>query len=393
MTALEHIRVLDLSRLAPGPFCSMLLGDLGADILLVEAPPQFVAQRPGPEGEEAQERARATSALGRNKRSMVLNLREDEGREIFLRLCEEADVVLEGFRPGVVKRLGVDYEAVSAVNPGIVYCSITGYGQTGPYRDLVGHDINYIALAGALSMIGRPGSPPTIPQNLLADFAGGGLMAAFAILAALLSRQQTGQGQYVDIAMSEGVLALLAPFAGGVLGGGAAPGPGESRIAGGVPHYDTYETADGRWLALGANEPHFWEALCDTVGRPDFKPFQYDEAHHPEIRAHLEQTFKTKTRDQWFEELREVDLCLSPMLGLDETLADPHTVARDMVVEVEDRHIGTVRHIGVAPKFSATPGAVRSTAPRPGEHTDDVLGTLAMDGAAIAGLRERGIVA
>src|SRR3990172_9119663 len=215
MMPLEGIRVLDLTRLAPGPFCTMLLGDLGADVVVVEEPPgvgrRFDAG--------TSERAQAYNALARNKRSAGLNLKERRAQEAFLRLAEKADVVLEGFRPGVVKRLGVDYETVSRRNPRIVYCSLSGYGQTGPYAGLVGHDINYISVGGALSTIGWPGTPPAIPLNLLADFAGGGLYAAFAILAAIIARQTTGRGQCIDMAMSDGVTSLMT-FIGNMYFGG-----------------------------------------------------------------------------------------------------------------------------------------------------------------------------
>ena len=208
--ALEGIKVLDLSRLAPGPYCSMLLADFGADVTLVEAVPGVNAKLAGPAADpEAAKRAAAYNALGRGKRSIALNLKNEAAREVFYELVRGADVVLEGFRPGVVNRLGVDYETLSAINPRIVYCSLSGFGQTGPYSNLVGHDINYISIGGALGVIGRPGTAPAIPVNLLADFAGGGLMAAFAICAALLAREHTGRGQTVDIAMSDGVLSLM----------------------------------------------------------------------------------------------------------------------------------------------------------------------------------------
>ncbi|HJM74457.1 MAG TPA: CaiB/BaiF CoA-transferase family protein [Dehalococcoidia bacterium] len=393
MLALEHIRVLDLSRLAPGPYCSMLLADMGADVLMVEAPPQFVSTRPTASDPEERERQRAGNALRRNKRSLVLNLREDAGREAFYRLCADADVVLEGFRPGVVDRLGVDYETVSKLNDRIVYCSISGYGQTGPYRDLVGHDINYISVAGALGMIGRSGQPPAIPHNLLADFAGGGLTGAFAIAVALLAREQTGRGQYVDIAMSDGVMQLIGPLIGGVLAGAVPPGRGETRLSGGSPNYDAYETSDGRWISIGSVESYFWDALCDVVGRPDFKPFEYDSTKFDEIRAHFEMTFKQKTRDEWFEELREIDLCISPVLDLDEAANDEHNRARGMVVQVEDPVVGRVRQIGIAPKLSETPGAVRSTAPAIGAHSDDVLSGIGYSAQEIDALRQQNVVA
>ena len=391
MTALEGLRVLDLSRLSPGPYCSMLLADLGADVLLVEPPAGVVRKFRHTEARaESSERRRAHDPLRRNKRSIALNLRTEGGRAVFRQLCESADIVLESFRPGVVERLGVDYATVSSVNPRIVYCSLSGYGQTGPYRDMVGHDINYIAIAGALGMIGRPGERPAIPQNIIGDFAGGGLMAAFAILAAVVARERTGRGQWVDVAMSDGVLYLLATAAAGVLAGEPPPRPGETHLSGSRPHYEVYETADGKWLSLASTEPDFWEKLCEVVGREDFKPLEYETARYPEIRAHLEQTFRRKTRDQWFAELRSLDIGVAPVYALDEALADAHNQARGMTVEVDDPQFGTVRQVGVGPKFSATPGQVRSTSPRLGEHTEAVLRTLGYTDGDIDALRLEG---
>ena len=388
MMALEDVRILDLSRLAPGPFCTMLLGDLGADVLLIEPPSDSKAGQ-GPNIGRGLE---AYNALGRNKRSIVLNLRDDEARGIFYQLAESADVVLEGFRPGVVQRLGVDYETLRQKNERIVYCSLSGYGQTGPYAGLVGHDINYISIGGALGMIGWPGEPPAIPMNLIADFAAGGLHAAYAILAALHARDRTGKGQYVDIAMSDGVLYLLASSVTGYFVTGRAPERGATVLNGSAPHYNVYECSDGGWISLGSLEPHFWANLCKVMGREDFIPHQYDSAKRDEVFAHFRAQFKTKTRDEWFEVLKQTDICAAPVYSLDEALSDPHNLARDMVVEVDHPEAGRVKQVGVGTKLSETPGSVRSTAAVPGQHTDDVLASLGHDAAAIAALRERGVV-
>ncbi len=393
MLPLEGIKILDLSRLAPGPFCSMMLGDLGADVLLVEAPADgklagmILGQR-----DVDQEKIAAYNMMGRNKRSIVLNLREQEARDIFYRLAETADVVLEGFRPGVVKRLGVDYETLIARNPRLVYCSLSGFGQTGPYSGLVGHDINYISVGGALGMIGWPDTPPAIPMNLLADFAGGGMHAAYGILAALMARERTGRGQHVDIAMSDGVMYLLASLAGNVLMGGASPTRGGTALNGSVPFYNVYQCSDGGWISIGSLEPHFWVNLCKVMGREDFIPHQWDSSKRTEISAHFREQFATKTRDEWFEVLKQTDICAGPVYSLEEALRDPHNLAREMVVEVDHPTLGTVRHIGIGTKLSDTPGRVRSTAPLAGQHTNDVLGQLGLDEAAIASLKERGIV-
>ena len=393
MQPLEGIKILDLSRLAPGPFCSMMLGDLGADVLLVEAPADGkLAGAIGGRSTDAEKYA-AYNILGRNKRSIVLNLREAEAREIFYKLAESADVVLEGFRPGVVKRLGVDYETLSERNPRIVYCSLSGFGQTGPYSQLVGHDINYISVGGALGMVGWPDAPPAIPMNIIADFAGGGMHAAYGILAALMARERTGRGQYVDIAMSDGVLYLLASMVGNVLMGGDSPSRGGTMLNGSVPHYNVYQCSDGGWISVGSLEPHFFVNLCKAMECEQFIPHQWDASKRAEMAAYFKQRFATKTRSEWFEILKQTDICVGPVYSLAEALEDPHNVAREMVVEVDHPTLGKVKSLGVGTKLSDTPGSVRSTAPVVGQHTDDVLASIGYDAAAIASLKERGITA
>jgi crotonobetainyl-CoA:carnitine CoA-transferase CaiB-like acyl-CoA transferase len=395
MLPLEGIRILDLSRLAPGPYCTMLLGDMGADVLLVEQAGEGAERRRNPvsgASPEAARRSEAYNALRRNKRSIGLNLKNDEARRVFMALARDADVIVEGFRPGVVKRLGVDYDAVAAVNPRVVYLSLSGFGQTGPYAPLVGHDINYISVGGALGAIGWPGTPPAIPLNLLADFAGGGLFAAFAIVTALMARERTGRGQYIDMAMSDGVLSLLTSAATGVLAGGKPPMPGQFLLNGAAPHYNVYECADGEWFSLGSLEPWFYENLCRAMGREDFIPYEYDAAKWPEIFDHFRAEFKRKTRAEWFEYLSQWDICAAPVLRLDEALNDPHNRARGMVVEVDDPDVGTVQQVGIAPKLSDTPGKVRSTAPAAGQHTDEVLRGLGYTAEQIADLRAQGAV-
>jgi len=394
MMPLEGIHVLDLSRLAPGPYCSMLLGDMGADVLMVEAPPEALHSVAVPhlraENEDEAERALAYNALARNKRSIVLNLRTQEARQVFYRLAESADVVLEGFRPGVVKRLGVDYETLRPLNPRLVYCSLSGYGQDGPYVNMVGHDINYISVGGALGAIGWPDQPPAIPLNVIADFAGGGLHAAFAILAALLAREKTGRGQFVDIAMSDGVMYLLAmPFT-MYFYNGSVVRPGQHLLNGAAPNYNVYETSDGGWISLGSLEPHFYANLCRAMGREDFIPHQYDASKREEIFSYFREQFRTRTRGEWFEHLRQHDICVAPVYSLDEAAADPHNRARGMVVEVDHPKLGPVRQVGIGPKLSETPGQVRTTAPRPGQHTDEVLASLGYAPEQIEGLRASG---
>jgi crotonobetainyl-CoA:carnitine CoA-transferase CaiB-like acyl-CoA transferase len=387
MMPLEGIRVLDLSGLAPGPYCTMLLGDLGADVILIESTPGAGRRMET----DMSERALAHNALRRNKRSIGLNLKDARAQEAFLRLAETADVVVEGYRPGVVKRLGVDYETVRERNPRIVYCSLSGYGQTGPYSNLVGHDINYISVGGALGAIGWPGTPPAIPLNLIADFAGGGLYAAFAILAALIAQGQTGRGQWVDMAMSDGVTSLMAMAVSQYFGGGLVPRPGSDFLNGGIPAYNVYETADGKWLSIGCLEPWFWKELCEALGCEEFIPHQNNRERFPDIFDFLRRRFKEKTRDEWFEELRQRDICVGPVYSLDETFRDQHVLARQMLVEIEHPEHGKVRQVGIGPKFSETPGGVRTTAPQRGENTDAVLAEAGYTEAEITALRQAGV--
>ncbi|MFQ5381128.1 MAG: CaiB/BaiF CoA transferase family protein [Dehalococcoidia bacterium] len=391
--ALDGLKVLDLSRLAPGPYCSMLLADFGADVLLIEAAPGVsskLAEAPR-EGEAAQ-RGAAYNALRRGKRSISLNLKDPAGLEVFRKLAREADVVLEGFRPGVVKRLGVDYESVREINPRAVYCSLSGFGQSGPYSNLVGHDINYISIGGALGIIGQTDGRPALPGNIVADFAGGGLMAAFAICVALLARERTGEGQCVDVAMSDGVFYLMASIFSGYFATGNVVRPGQSTLTGSAPWYNTYRCSDGRWFSLGSIEPHFYDALLSVVGLEEFRGRQHDRSCHEEMEAKLAEAISRRPAQEWMDIMSEHDICAAPVLTVAEAAEDPHNLARGLVLEV-DSPIGKVKQPGIGPKLSATPGAVRSTAPVAGQHTDDVLASLGYTAAEIAGLRTAGTVA
>jgi crotonobetainyl-CoA:carnitine CoA-transferase CaiB-like acyl-CoA transferase len=391
--ALDGIKVLDLSRLAPGPHCSMLLADFGADVTLVEAVPGASAKlgTTGVRRSEAAERAAAFNALGRGKKSIALNLKEEEARKIFYRMVEGADVVIEGFRPGVVKRLGVDYDTLSAINPRIICCSISGFGQTGPYANLVGHDINYIAIGGALGVTGRPGQPPAIPVNLLADFAGGGLTAAFAICLAIIAREKTGRGQYIDVGMSDGVLSLMTSAFSHYFSTGQPIRPGEYLLNGAAPFYNTYRCSDGRWFSIGSIEPHFWENLCRVLGTEDLLPHQFDQPKWPEMIERFAGIFATKTADEWMAILSQYDICAAPVLEMENVVTNEHNLARGMVIEL-DSPVGKVKQIGVAPKLSDTPGMPRATAPLIGQHTDEILGGLGFTAEQIADLRSRGVV-
>lgn len=401
MLALEGLKVLDFCRNSPGMFATMILADLGAEVLMLERPmdatraayERIVAGRETPADET---RRAAFNALQRNKRSIALNLKEPEAQAIFRQLAADADVVVEGFRPGVMERLGAGYPQVRQLNPRAVYCSVSGYGQTGPYAQMAGHDLNYISLAGALGLTGySEEEKPAIPLNLIADYAGGGLCAAVGILAALLARQTTGAGQYVDIAMSEGVLYLLAGLVSDALTRQTMPRRGGTRLNGGAPYYNVYRTKDGKYLSVAPIEPWFWENLCRALDRPDLIPQQEaDGAGRAAVFAALEQAFAAKTRDEWFEELRDANICVGQVNSMEEALADPHAQARGMVVEIAAPQVseGAVRQVGIPLRLSETPGAVRFLGAVTGQHTAETLAALGYTADQIAGLHRRGVV-
>jgi len=392
--ALEGIKVIDMTRLAPGPYCTMFLADLGAEVIKIAPGGGRAAAQILPRMAGEEERRRAHNAAERNKKSIVLDLRRDEARQVFYRLAKTADVIVEEFRPGVVKRLGVDYDTIKGINPRIVYCSITGYGQEGPYRDLAGHDLNYISAGGAQGIIGEPGGKPVVPTNIIADYAAGGMHAAIGILAALLARERTGKGQYVDIAMLDGVVSLMHAEAMAYFLTGQVPGLGHRLLfSGEVPFYGVYETKDGKYISLGVLEPWFYENLCRALGQEDFIAHEWSQEKWPEITSAFKRIFLTKTRDEWFEWLRQTDTCVAPVFSLDEVFADPQVVGRNMLLELEHPKVGKVKQVGISIKLSETPGAVRSLAPRPGEHTDELLVDLGYTKEEIEELRSLGAVA
>jgi crotonobetainyl-CoA:carnitine CoA-transferase CaiB-like acyl-CoA transferase len=398
---LEGISILDLTRLAPGPYCTMILADLGADVIKIEEPGPPTGRRAeqaaglptAPPPRYGVDRHSPYWALNRNKKSMGLNLKHEGVREIFYRLAERADVLVEEFRPGVAKRLGVDYDTLRPRNPRLIYCAVTGYGQTGPYKDLVGHDINYIAMAGCLGMIGQKDGPPVIPHNIIADFAGGGMHAAIGVLAALMARERTGRGQFVDIAMADGVYSQLVSHLSTYFATGLVPRRGETLLDGGAPYYHVYETQDGKWISIGSIEPWFYANLCKALGREDLLPYEFAEGEkREEIREAFRAIFKTKTRDAWFEILTQRDICVGKVYALDETEADPHLRAREMVVEVEHPEAGNVKQVGISVKLSDTPGRIRFLAAPLGTHTDEILTGLGLTRERIVELRAAGAI-
>ena len=396
---LEGITVLDLTRLAPGPYCTMILADLGADVIKIEEPGPPTGRRaqqaaglsPAPPPGYGVDHHSPHWALNRNKKTMGLNLKHDDARQIFYQLAERADVVVEEFRPGVAKRLGIDYDTLRQRNPRLIYCAVTGYGQSGPYKDLVGHDINYISMAGCLGMIGPHGGPPVIPHNLIADFAGGGMHGAIGVLAALMARERTGRGQLVDIAMTDGVYSLLVSHLSTYFATGMVPRRGETLLDGGAHYYNVYEAKDGKWLSIGSIEPWFYANLCKALGREDFLPYEFAEGEkREEIKQAFRDTFKTKTRDEWFDLLTQHDICVGKVYDLDETATDPHLRARDMIVETDHPEAGPVKQVGISVKLSDTPGQIRFLAAPLGTHTEEILTGLGYTPEKIAQLRAEG---
>lgn len=380
---LEGLRVLDLTRLLPGGFATLLMADLGADVLKIEEPGKGDYVRWMPPAKDGISAGHA--ALNRNKRSMTLNLKTPEGRDVLARLVEDADVLIESFRPGVMDRLGAGYEALSERNPKLVYCAISGYGQDGPYKDKAGHDINYLGYAGVLDIIGPPGGDPVIPGVQIGDLGGGALMAFGGMLAALYQRERTGRGAFVDISMTDGAMAWLCFHAQAYFFDETLPQRGAMRLSGGLACYHIYRCADGKHLTVGALEPQFWAALCTALSVPELIP-QHLSDDQASLIARLEEIFASKPRDEWVAALGSLDACVGPVNDLAEAFADPQIAARAMVAgEGPDRVVGNpIRFAGDQTSYGPAPGF--------GEHTDDVLNAAGYSPDQIAALRERGIV-
>jgi crotonobetainyl-CoA:carnitine CoA-transferase CaiB-like acyl-CoA transferase len=386
---LHRIRVLDMTWAGPGPFCTTLLGDLGAEIIKIHEPnPE---SRGGPIVYTFLDSS--TFPGLRNCRIMSLNLKADDGRRIFHELAGTADVVIEGLRPGVVSRLGIDYDTIKEINPAIVYVSITGYGQDGPNRDIAGHDINYISVGGLLGITGVSGGAPVIPGVPIADFAAGGMSAAIAILAALMARESIGRGQFVDVAMTDGIAGLMSIWINPYLTWGIASQRGETWLTGQWPWYNVFETKDGKYISIGALESRFYVNLCQLLGCEDYIEHQYAEGEkRDEIFRHFKQTFLTKTRDEWLNILRQKDTCAAPVNSIDELASDPQLIARGMITEMPHPAFGHVKQVGSIFKLSECPFQVRNWSTRFGQHTENILHELGYEQSRIESLREANVI-
>lgn len=384
--ALEGVTVLDFSTVGPAARCARILADYGARVVKIGAPPR----KSGVQIEPAWWSYGASRGMLRAR----IDLKAPEGRDAFLALAARADVVLESFRPGVVDRLGIGPRAVAERNPRAVYCSTSGYGQTGPYAQWAGHDVNYLAVAGYLDCSGRRADGgPALPGATVADAAAGGMHAALAILAALLRRERTGVGEHLDVAVADGALALMALHADAHLATGVEPGPGSDILTGRYACYDVYRCADGRWLAVGAIEPHFFANLCRALGLEAWIPHQLDDARQDALRAELAAVFAARPRDAWVAELGPGDACVAPVLTVAEATADPHFAARGAWSEADHPAHGRVRQVGPVLAGQAPlagPAAARDPAMT---DTDALLREVGLAPDAIETLRRAGVVA
>lgn len=384
--ALSDIRVLDLTRLLPGAFCTLLLADLGADVIKIEQPGEGDYNRTF--APINRKESGSFLLLNRNKRSLTLNLKSVQGREIFLKLVAEADVVVEGFRPGVIDRLQLGYEVLKQVNPKIILCSISGFGQTGPLRAASGHDLNYMALAGALQLFGESGRAPIVPGLSIADIGGGSLMAVYGIMGALLARAKTGEGQFVDVSMMDGLVSWLSYHAADFLFAGVEPRGGERNFIGAAPCYNIYQCADGLYLSLGIIEAHFWVRFCDLIARPEFLQQQWPEGEMRQQQSRaLAEIFMTRSRDDWAALLADADIPAAPVNSMKEAFAHPQMQQREMLQQIDHPVEGTIPQLGFPVKFSATPARMVLPPPLLGQHNEEILAALGFDAGQVEQLK------
>ncbi len=378
---LAGIRILDMTRLLPGPVATLHLADLGAEVIKIEDPQ--VGDYARTLGTGQGEDSAYFRMINRNKQGLLLDLKKPEGVEVFLRLARNADAIVESFRPGVVDKLGIGYAAVAAINPRIAYCSISGYGQNGPYRDLAGHDINYLGYAGVLDQIGVEGGQPAIPNFQIADLLGGGLTAVMGILATVLEAQRSGVGRYIDVSMTDSVLAHTYFAMLRLNDAGRSAARGTDLLTGGLPCYTTYRCADGKYMAVGALEGKFWQLCCTTLERPQWTARQWDAS----LRGDMASLFSTRPRDAWSDLFAVVDCCVTPVLSPEEALENEQIMARNMVVRDTE-----LNHFAPPLKLSDYPFAIQRQAPKAGEDNEAILFAAGYDSASIAALQASGVL-
>ena len=374
MGPLHGVKVIEFAGIGPGPFCAMLLSDMGAEVVRID--------RKGGRG------ANKFDITSRGRRSIALDLKNPEAVKTAITLISQADALLEGFRPGVMEKLGLGPDVALKANPKLVYGRMTGWGQTGPLSQAAGHDINYIALTGALHAIGRKGETPVPPLNLVGDFGGGALYLAFGMACALFEARGSGKGQVVDCAMTDGAASLMSMFYGFKAMGMWTDNKGENMLDGGAHFYDTYETSDGKWVSIGSIEPQFYALLLDKTGitDPEFQA-QMDRSKWPALKAKIAAVIKTKTREEWDKLMEGTDVCYAPVLSLSEAPHHPHNKARKTFVEVEG-----VTHPAPAPRFSRTVPEIQGAAPQAGQHNEAVLRDWGFSASAIDALKSSGAI-
>lgn len=388
---LKGLRILDLTRLYPGPLATMMLAEMGAEVIKIEDTlrPDPMRVYPPYVGDQSA----GFLAVNRGKRSLALKLNSDSGHEVFFDLVKSADVVIEQFRPGVLSQLGIDYYEAIKSNPAIIYVSLTGYGQEGPYAGNAGHDINYIGYSGLLGATGNALGGPALPGGQVADIGGGAYPAVIAVLAAVHARRQTGIGQRVDVSMLDGTLPLMSLQLAHFWATGENPQPWERPLAGGLPAYGVYQCADGRYLALGALEPKFWRLFCQLIGKPDWEELGLQRGDDGRrLITQLQKLFRKRSRSQWLELFGDSDICCTPVLDIPDLEGDPHLRARGMVVEQEHPAVGAVKGIGQPIKFKGTPERIGPAAPLLGEHSEVILSEIGYDDARIDELKKLRII-
>jgi len=389
--ALEGIKVLDLCRGYPPAFAAMHLADFGADVIKVD-----------PVGHVATEHVKGASEelmsvytfIDRNKRSIKINLRSDEGRDLVRELIKKMDVLIENSRPGTMDRLGIGYETVKEINPRLIYCQVSGYGQTGPYRDVVGHDANFMGVSGALSLIGPADGPPCFPSNMVADMAGAALHPLAGILIALIAREKTGEGQLIDISYTDAVFSLIATDVSIHLATGEKRRRGKTMVTGGEPCSSAYQTKDGEYITIQFIEPQFWKNFCDGMGKPELISRQWpqNDEDRKEMFAILRALFLTKTRDEWWEWAKQRQVMMAPVNYIEEAVNDPQLISRQMVMKKEHPVLGKITQLGNPLKLSGTPATYRTYCPHPGQHTDEILSDNNFSKQQIAELKKKEVV-